>query len=199
MRSSIWALKFISRARLLQAAADQPLTRGACTGSQIVDAAGLSIASFWKSWRFFKAMSKIGSDNYPELLGCCSVVRGVAAGAWVLDQVKRFLDPATAAKIEMASGDPRKALARHLSPADYPPELIPDAVGTGELAKASGGGPHGAKKGGNNGNNGTADSNRQVTVIREPGPSLFVGMLSCGLCVAPRREPEAHYWSSLKH
>ena len=32
---------------------------------QIVDAAGMSVSKFWHSWKFFMAMSKVGSDNYP--------------------------------------------------------------------------------------------------------------------------------------
>ena len=85
---------------------------------QIIDAHGVSLGGFWKSWRFFMAMSDIGSKNYPELLGCACVVRGIAAGAWVLRQVKKFLDPVTAEKIEMHTGSPRKALALHLEVTD---------------------------------------------------------------------------------
>jgi len=104
---------------------------------QIIDGAGMSVAKFWKSWKFFMAMSKIGSENYPELLGCCCIVNGISSGAWVLEQVKHLLDPATASKIEMHVGDPRRALVKHLAPSEIPAELLASTANVLSVRKAA--------------------------------------------------------------
>eukprot|EP00966_Prymnesium_polylepis_P154126 3559066-Prymnesium_polylepis.1 len=60
---------------------------------------------FLRGWRVWKEIARIGQAYYPELLGTVCIVRGPAVAAWGVNQSKKFLDPDTAAKIELFSGD----------------------------------------------------------------------------------------------
>jgi hypothetical protein len=52
------------------------------------------------------------------------IVRGSSIGAWCVKQVKRILDPETAAKFELHSGPPYNIVRMHLPASILPPEVL---------------------------------------------------------------------------
>ena len=90
----------------------------------VLDIGGLSLGRFLRGWRLWMEEASIGQQYYPELMGTVCVVRGPASAAWGLQQIKRFLDPVTAAKVELHSGPPLKHVQEHLAPELIPPELL---------------------------------------------------------------------------
>jgi len=69
-------------------------------------------------------MANVGQCWYPELMGCMCIVRGSSIGAWCVKQVKRILDPETAAKFELHSGPPYNIVRMHLPASILPPEVL---------------------------------------------------------------------------
>jgi hypothetical protein len=90
----------------------------------LLDIGGLSLSRFLAGWKLWMAEARIGQDFYPELVGTVCILRGPSTAAWGLKLVQRFLDPATAAKFELHSGDPLPYLQRHLSQELIPSELL---------------------------------------------------------------------------
>ncbi|KAL1514630.1 hypothetical protein AB1Y20_003723 [Prymnesium parvum] len=90
----------------------------------IADVFGVNPVHFMRSWSFFAEVSTLGNENYPELLGCCCVVRAPPAGLWMLSRVKTLLSPDSASKIEMHSGpDATEALLMHMDAGKIPMEV----------------------------------------------------------------------------
>ena len=89
----------------------------------LLDIGGLSLSRFLAGWQLWLAEAKIGQQYYPELVGTVCILRGPSSAAWGLKQIQRFMDPVTASKFEIHSGDPLPHVSRHL-----PPELIPSEL-----------------------------------------------------------------------
>ena len=70
-------------------------------------------------------MAHVGQCWYPELMGTMCIVRGSSIGAWCVKQVKRILDPETAAKFELHSGPPYNTVRMHIPASILPQEVLP--------------------------------------------------------------------------
>lgn len=93
------------------------------------DVTGCSVTKFARSWRIWREVSIVGQRYYPELCGGICIVNGPSAAAWAIGQVKKILDPITAAKIELHTGKASiKALSRYLAPDEMPRELIKPGI-----------------------------------------------------------------------
>lgn len=89
----------------------------------LLDIGGLSLSRFLRGWSLWMEEARIGQEYYPELMGTVCILRGPASASWGLQQVKRFLDPDSAAKFELHSGDPLPHVREHLDEALIPREL----------------------------------------------------------------------------
>ena len=87
----------------------------------LIDMNGTTVFKFLSAYRLWLEVALVGARFYPELMGTCILVRGPPAAAWAVRTMKRVLEPATAAKLELFSGPPAAALRPFLDP--LPPEL----------------------------------------------------------------------------
>jgi len=73
----------------------------------ICDIGGCTLSKFTSTWRLFAGVATVGNAYYPEMMGCCCVVRGPSLGAWAVRSIKRVMDPISAEKIQLHSpGEP---------------------------------------------------------------------------------------------
>lgn len=97
----------------------------------IHDLHGCTLTKFVRSRALFRALLQIDQKYYPELLGKLVCVRAPRLAVWAFEQVKPFIDPHTAAKIELHTGaKPHEALAAYLPVHRLPVELRNAASGT---------------------------------------------------------------------
>ena len=91
----------------------------------IIDVHGCTVTNALRAWKLWMAMAKVSQDYYPESLGQLCIVRAPRSGQWLIDKFKAAaLDPVTAAKMEMHSGDPIPPLRRHLAEEVALPEVL---------------------------------------------------------------------------
>jgi len=90
----------------------------------LLDLGGLPVRNLFRGWKVWMEQAAVGQHHYPELMGTVCILRGPPMAAWGLKQIQRFLDPDTAAKFELHSGNPLKFVREHLSPGMIPPELL---------------------------------------------------------------------------
>ena len=73
----------------------------------------------------WKEVAQLGGKYYPELLGGICIVRAPSAAVSAVAQIKKLLDPVTAAKIELHGGSASmRALRAHITLAQVPEELL---------------------------------------------------------------------------
>ena len=122
------ARRYVRALEELQQRAEQSAGSSSSTSGHmiILDVYGCTIVTALKAWGLWLAMAKISQEYYPELLGHLCIVRAPRAGQWLVDKFRRTaLDPLTAEKLEMHSGDPRPPLAKYLpTTVELPPELL---------------------------------------------------------------------------
>ena len=82
-----------------------------------------------RSWHFFATISAISQENYPELLGCCCVIRAPATGQRMFGMAQRLMSAESRAKVQLHSGDPRHALRALITDEVLPAVLAPMAGG----------------------------------------------------------------------
>ena len=107
--------------------------REACIGGGhllVLDVQGLGFSRVLGLWKLWQSLAFVSSNYYPDLLGCCCIVRPPAGAKRMLDMVKtKLLDPATGAKIQLAGQDPLPML-QSLLPLDVLRQLPPELVGS---------------------------------------------------------------------
>jgi len=82
----------------------------------VQDLHGTTVAKFVRSRCFFQQMLRLDQAYYPELLGQLRCVRAPRLAAWAFEQVKSWIDPSSAAKVQLSRGGPAEALADVCSP-----------------------------------------------------------------------------------
>ena len=115
----------LERVRLAVLSAPNPLAGHL----QIADVAGTNAAIAMRSWHFFATISAISQENYPELLGCCCVIRAPATGQRMFGMAQRLMSAESRAKVQLHSGDPRHALRALITDEVLPAVLAPMAGG----------------------------------------------------------------------
>mmetsp|Transcript_1561 Transcript_1561/g.2545 ORF Transcript_1561/g.2545 Transcript_1561/m.2545 type:complete len:260 (-) Transcript_1561:111-890(-) len=68
------------------------------------DLHGCTATKFVRSRAFFKEILKIDSTFFPEILGKLICIRAPLMAAWAFSQIKQFLNPVTASKIQICRG-----------------------------------------------------------------------------------------------
>ena len=68
-------------------------------------------------------MIKLNQSYYPELLGCSVMINCPPLARWAFNQIKPWLDPNTASKIELHGSDWRKTVLKSPN-AGVTPELL---------------------------------------------------------------------------
>lgn len=102
------------------------------TSCTILDISGVSLSNFSRVKNYLQRASKIGSDYYPETMGKFYVINAPFLFSTIWSVIKGYLDPVTAAKIDIiGSGYKDKLLAQ------IPKENLPKEFG-GECACVGG-------------------------------------------------------------
>lgn len=96
----------------------------------VLDLANTSLPKFLNGRQFWQEVGGIDQNHFGEMLGCMLLINPPPLTKFAIDTVKAFIDPTTAEKIVVRSGDPRsfmheyvdaEHLPEHLRPKDSPP------------------------------------------------------------------------------
>jgi len=115
----------LERMRIAVHAAPNPLAGHL----QIADVAGANVPTIMRSWHFFRTISAISQENYPDLLGCCCVVRAPTAGKSMFSMAQRLMSEEALSKVQLHCGDSIAPLRSLMSAESLPHELEPVTTG----------------------------------------------------------------------
>ncbi|KAI1489925.1 CRAL-TRIO domain-containing protein [Biscogniauxia mediterranea] len=94
------------------------------TSCTIMDLAGVGLSNASQVFGYVQQASAMSNNYYPERLGHMYLINAPSLFSWVWRTVKGFLDPVTASKIDVVSGNPSKILLEHI-----PAENLPEKYG----------------------------------------------------------------------
>jgi hypothetical protein len=79
--------------------------------------------NFYKVKDYVNYASKVGQDNYPESLGKFYIINAPYLFSGVWSVIKPWLDPATAAKINILGYDYKEVLSKQIPVENLPVEM----------------------------------------------------------------------------
>mmetsp|Transcript_20658 Transcript_20658/g.55780 ORF Transcript_20658/g.55780 Transcript_20658/m.55780 type:complete len:290 (-) Transcript_20658:653-1522(-) len=91
----------------------------------ILDLKGTSLSKFLSAKAFWQAIGVLDQNHYAEMLGTLLIINPPPLTETAVNMVRNFIDPATAAKIQIRSGDPRKFMHEYVEPQYLPAHLRP--------------------------------------------------------------------------
>lgn len=93
------------------------------TSCTILDLKGVGITAFYQVQGYVKQTSHIGQNYYPETMGKFYIINPPFGFSTAWRVIRPWLDPVTAAKINVASGDGKKELLEQIPAENLPKDL----------------------------------------------------------------------------
>lgn len=93
------------------------------TSCSILDLKGVGISTFFQVKAYVGEVTNVGQNYYPETMGKFYIINAPWGFSTVWSVVKGWLDPVTAAKIEILGSGYKPKLLENIAEENLPPEL----------------------------------------------------------------------------